>query len=128
MKPSFEIYKIERNIKLNGSHYNFFRRSKNEYGEYNKDYDITIELDGLYHEEISHITIDTNNATRIETTSRKTLRPYILTTFSRYIQSTVLIDDVVNVNGINYVVTGITNIQEKNFGIDISLEVIQNGF
>ena len=125
MNPNFETRKIERLLATNGKEYTFKRRKKNNYGEYvNNEFDET-KIVCVFHEITSHVTESATEASVMQSTMLKMLRPALLTTYKRYLENMIVKDDLVNINGQDYKVTGITNIQEGNFGIDISLDVIK---
>lgn len=120
MKKDFQTNKIERLLKAQGQQFNFVRKGKNEFGETdNTDLPQISTLVGVYHEQNSYISLSESEASVIPS---KPI-PMILTTYQRYKNTLVLPDDKVSINGRNFKVTGITNIQEGNYGIDISLEV-----
>lgn len=120
MKISFERNKIKRLINYFGQSLNFKRKGKNEFGEETED--ITeITINGVYHELSSHVSVSEGNATR--TQSKPT--PMVLTLYEEFNTNPILLDDTLFVNKKLYRVTGATNIQEGNYGVDISLELIQ---
>ena len=115
-------FKLKREIQKSGSEYEFVRaKQKNSFGEPDTSEYIPVKtLIGIYHEEGSQISITTGETTQ----TRNKKSPALLCLYD----DTTLINvgDVVLINGKKCSVTGITNIQEWNIIVDISLEVVDN--
>lgn len=121
MKPAFEANKIKRCVNTVGTLFDFNRKAKNLFGEFDNDAVQIISLKGVYHQQSSHISVSESTGTR---TKSKPI-PMILTTWELFEAEPILLDDTVVLNDKKYLVNGVTNIQEGNYGADISLEVIQ---
>lgn len=121
MKTSFEENKLKRLINTQGQFFVFKRYGENDFGEYDPDTPIAeIEVKGVYHETTSYVSVTESTATRSQTKPV----PMVLTLWKSIENNPVKLDDKVEYNGKEYRVTGVTNIQERNYGADISLEVI----
>lgn len=81
------------------------------------------ELQGLYHEQSSHVKVTTGDTTQIR--SKKI--PMILCLYDDFVMLDLKMGDKVKINGKTYKVTGVVNIQEWNIIADVSLEVIDVG-
>jgi len=121
MNKAFEAYKIAREIKRSGGFYTFFRYVLNDFDEPTDETKDVATISGLYHEQNSNIEITTGDTTQIRTTKI----PMILCLYEDV--SDLQIGDVVTINGKNYKLTGIVNVQEWSIVGDISLEVIDDG-
>lgn len=119
MQHSFEAYKIKQQIKRQGKTFIFQRNGKNEFGEANGE-KISITVEGIYHEQSSHIAVKESEATRYQSKPV----PSILMTWESFTKNPIVIDDTTTMNARTYRVTGTINIQEGNFGADISMEVV----
>lgn len=122
MHAQFSKQKIRRLVKTQGVQFNFVRREKNDYGEIDDtSMPQILTLQGVYHEQSSYVSVTSSDATRTQT--KKT--PMILTVYDDFEASPVMLDDEMEFNGKQFRVTGVVNVNEENFAIDISLEVIQ---
>ena len=54
LNNKYELYKVKREIKRNGSTINFFRTEKNDFGEPTHDGKIIHSIKGLYYEFAAH--------------------------------------------------------------------------
>lgn len=121
MKPSFEENKLRRLIKTHGTQFNFTRKEKNQFGEVDETALLTVnKIYGVYHEQNSYVSVSHATGTR----SQSKPIPMVLTLWKEVVANPVKIDDLVCHNNLNYRVSGITNIQEGNYGADISLELV----
>lgn len=121
MRSAFEVNKIRRLIKTQGKLFKFEHFGENEFGEFDPNIPIsTAEFSGVYHETSSHVTVSETTGTRSQTKPV----PMVLTLWENVLKSPVYLDDKLICSGKTYRVTGVTNIQEGNYGADISLEVI----
>lgn len=120
INTKFEVYKITREIKRSGKTYEVFRRCKNEFGELSDEIQSVGVLVGLYHEENSYVEIKTSEATQY----RNKKQPKILSLFSDIEYLNLKLGDIIDINGKTFTVSSVTNIQEWNIVIDISLEEV----
>ena len=123
INKKFEAYKIKREIKRSGIAFEFKRSKKNNFNESIKEFEIIGNFNGLYHEQNSTISINTNDATQVR--SKKI--PMILCLYEDTASLALQVGDFVTINSRTFKVTGVTNIQEWNIISDISLEVVDNG-
>lgn len=118
MNINFEIQKLKRIIAKQGTTFTFVRYDKDLYG---KKLDTILELNdikGVFHVGVSHISVIASDASKVQSKSI----PYVLCLYSEK-SNKVQQGDVLEFNGKKYKVTGKTNILEKNYAFDISLEV-----
>lgn len=120
MNTAMQKRKIERVIKTQGKAFTFRRNSLNKFKEVSKTEVLQIPINGLYHEQASYITITEGLATR----RQKKVIPMVMVLYDDFKSQPIKLDDVVTHNSINYKVSGFTNVQEENFAIEISLEVV----
>ncbi len=120
----FEKHKIKREIKMNGTQYEFFRMVKNEFGELTENPVSVGILKGIYHEQNSYISETINS----ETISRQRKIPCILCLFEDLQKLRLQVDDyfsVTNYMGFGdrrFYLKGITDVQNWNEIADISFE------
>ena len=121
MNIKFEKAKLKRELKRSGKDYIFSRMGENEFGEKNEQpVEIGI-LNAIYHETNGHISTTKKDSTIY----RKLKTPMLL---CLYEDTTFLnVGDTTIINGKEYRVTGIVNVQEWDIIGDVSLEVIDNG-
>ena len=118
MNTKFEAWKVRREILKSGVDFDFKRQGKNKYKEPEGDLVDAVKIKGLYHEENSYIEEQSDGVNTIRT--KKV--PKILVVYDD--TSTQLKrKDEVEYNGKLYQVTGITDIQNWNVILDVSLEV-----
>lgn len=115
----FQRNKVARNINLRGSEYTFKRYGINKFKE-KSELIKTISIKGLFHNTVSYVSIIQGEATR----KQKKFTPTILMLYDDFEMDPLNIDDEVEFMGQKYKVTGWVNIEEGNYAIDISLEVI----
>ena len=115
--------KISRQIKQNGSSYTFNRFGVDEYGQKTDEVIETFSFKGLFHETISHISVqltEAESARVVEVPSS-----YILCLFED--GDKISLDDFVEINGNIYKVVNKINVGGFNIAYDISLRVEVNG-
>lgn len=122
INTQFEAYKIKRELKRNGSEFVFKRKFDNKFGEPSSEERKIGLLKGLYHEQNSNIQITTGDTTQVRTKKI----PMILCLYDDVTSLALQVGDFLEINGRQFKVTGITNIQEWNIISDISLEVVDN--
>ena len=123
MNKKFEVYKLKRELKRSGDDYKFTRLVVNKFGEPLNDAEELGTLRGLYHEKNEHIAVTMGDTTQVRT--KKV--PSILCLYEDIVPLTLVIGDMIKLNGRTMKVTGIVNIQEWNLIADISLEVVDDG-
>lgn len=121
INTKFEAYKLRRELKRVGTEYEFKRAKLNNFKEPTNESVLAGKLTGLYHEQNSHVSITTSDAT--QTRTKKV--PMILCLYED--AKTLKLGDTVKINSKELKVTGIVNIQEWNIIADISLEVVDDG-
>ena len=120
INTKFEVYKIQREIKRSGIEIEFFRPSKNDYEE--KDYSVLTaigSLKGLYHEVISKISLESGETTQYRTVKE----PAFLTLWKDVAPLELRTGDVAQINGKEFLVIKVENIQEWNLIADVHMEV-----
>lgn len=122
INTQFEAYKIKRELKRSGIDYEFKRSGLNDFGEPDNKLVTVGIIKGLYHEQNSNIQITTGDTTQVRTKKI----PMILCLYDDTASLVLQVGDLLEINGKQFKVTGITNIQEWNIISDISLEVVDN--
>ena len=122
INTQFEAYKIKRELKRSGIDYEFKRSGLNDFGEPDNELVTIGIIKGLYHEQNSNIQITTGDTTQVRTKKI----PMILCLYDDAASLVLQVGDLLEINGRQFNVTGITNIQEWNIISDISLEVVDN--
>lgn len=122
INKEFEAYKVKREIKRSGIDYEFKRSGLNDFGEPDNKLVTVGIIKGLYHEQNSNIQITTGDTTQVRTKKI----PMILCLYDDTASLVLQVGDLLEINGKQFKVTGITNIQEWNIISDISLEVVDN--
>ena len=120
VNKKFELYKIRREVRRSGEQYDFFKNESNEFGSPTGEPVFVCSLNGIYHEENSHIFLTTGETTQYR--SKKI--PNILCEYSEVKE--IKVGMYTKINNKKYNVTGVTNIQEWNLIADISLELVDN--
>ena len=113
--------KINRQIKQNGSTYNFNHFGVDEYGQRSDEVQETFIVKGIFHETVNHVSITEADGARVVDVPKT----YILCLFED--GEPINIDDRVEINEKVYRVTGKTNVGNYNIAFDISLELIVDG-
>ncbi|MDR0326684.1 MAG: hypothetical protein LBI05_00145 [Planctomycetaceae bacterium] len=129
MNTQFERNKLQRELDRSGKQLDFFRSTKNAFGEPLPEAENIGTILGLYHE--------VNGFNRSSMAGGTTLtrgmasgvpkEPRILCLYESVTECDLRFDDYTIHNGKRYKVVEITNIQEWNIIADISLEVVGNG-
>ena len=122
INTQFEACKIKRELKRSGIDYEFKRSGLNDFGEPDNELVTIGIIKGLYHEQNSNIQITTGDTTQVRTKKI----PMILCLYDDAASLVLQVGDLLEINGRQFKVTGITNIQEWNIISDISLEVVDN--
>lgn len=124
----FEAYKIQREIKRSGKTFAFKKPDLNDFGEPKRDENGNyifqsgdLELNGIYHETNSYISLVTGDTTATRTKKE----PMILCLYED--TAGLKVGDVTYINGKMFKLTGVKNIQEWSIIGDISLEVFDDG-
>lgn len=117
MNKEFELRKIAKEIKRNGSLYSFNRMELNKYKEPTDVVKSVIELKGLYHETRSYINISTTEGANIISKPQ----PLIMCVYEA--AKDLEQGDIVVIGNNTYTVNAINNLQNYNIIIDISLEL-----
>lgn len=116
-----ELYKVIREIKINGDIYIFYRKSTDSYGEETKDAHRVCDIKGLFHTSKGYITRNIQDAT----ISHSKGQPKLLVEYKK--ASEIKNGDFLIINNNTYKVIEKNNIQEYNIVSDISLELVING-
>lgn len=118
--PKFEENKLRRLIRTQGICYRFYRPELDKFKE-PTGHTWANELKGVFHQTTQHISVYTVEGGSIQTKQV----PMILAPFAeaRNLQQ----DDLVDINGRCYKVTGLLDIGNWNIAIDISLEEVLDG-
>lgn len=118
----FEAYKLKREIKRSGRIFSFKRADRNKYKEPTCKYDCVGEIGGLYHEQSSMVSVQTNETTQ----SRTKKIPAILCLWEDVVCIGLQFEDVVKINSKIFKITSIENVSELGIIADISLEVFDS--
>lgn len=118
-----ELHKVKREICLHGTRYEFKRDILDEYKEPTGEKKV-ITTCGLFHitkDYIQFVTANSDGSNKV----RGKGQPMVLVCYedAKYIKS----EDVVKINGRNYKINHVNNIQEMNIVADISLELVLDG-
>lgn len=115
--PRFELNKIRRLINVNGILYTFKRDMVDDFKEVTGAVsEMTVK--GVFHQTTQHISVVGSDAASVQQKSS----PYIL---ALYADAECLAQgDHVVINGVKYKVTGLTDVNNWNIAIDISLEAV----
>lgn len=118
---SFQRNKVNRLILVNGQNFVFKRQKLNDYGEPIKSEYEQIKIKGFYHESSSFVTSSGTD----DSVMRTEPQPMILCTMED--GGKLKKNDMLDFNGKTYKLVDLTNVNQLNVCIDISLEVIQSG-
>ena len=118
-----ELHKVKKEICLHGKMYEFKRDILDEYKEPTGEKKV-ITTCGLFHitkNYIQFVTANSDGSNKI----RSKGQPMMLVCYedAKYLKS----EDVVKINGRNYKINHVNNIQEMNIVVDISLELVLDG-
>ena len=122
INKKFEAYKISRELKRSGASFVFYRKGLNRFKEKSEEKKEIVTLRGLYHEIKSYIKVESQEGFRARTEKS----PMILCLYDSD-SLKLQIDDILILSGIEYKVTGLSNISNWNILVDISLEVVDDG-
>ena len=131
MNLAFEKNKLQRNLDRSGKDYDFYRTPKNAFGE--PDRETAAEkigsLRGLYHEVSNYVHLRMTDTTQVRRNigSAGTKDTRILCLMEKVVESGLQFGDYTIINGKQFRVTAVTNVQEWNIIADISLEVVDDG-
>ena len=128
INKKFELYKLRRELKRDGTQFTFMRNSLNEFNEPGGDPIEVVTVVGLYHETNSYVTVTSQDGS----TTRTEKKPMLLCAVEDIVDKGLQVGDYVDVQDNVYSeskrmkLTGIVDV--LNFGIiaDISLEVVDN--
>jgi len=128
MNLKFESYKLRRELERSGTIFDFYRLAVNAFGEPDGDCEKIGTILGLYHEENDYIRLVASEAAqRRQTAGKLKKQPKLLCLYESIIECNLQVGDYTIINGKQYKVTGVVNIQEWNIIADISLEVVEDG-
>ena len=113
---SFELHKVEREIKMHGDTFEIHRDILDDYGEVTGNSEKVCETRGLFHISKGFVSRSTIDAT----TTHATGNPMLLCLFSETEQ--VRSGDWLELNGARYNITDVSNVSEQNIVADMSLE------
>lgn len=116
--PNFLLHRIKYRINMSGKEYVFNRQSTDKYGQPTDKMDVVCVVKCVYHEANGYIQVSASDATVIR--SKKS--PMLL---CAYDDATKLRQgDLVEIEGCQYKICGILNIQNYSVAADISLEEV----
>ena len=116
-----ELYKVQREIKMHGDTFSFYRETLDDYGESTGHETFVKMVSGLFHTSKGYISQSILDATDIHTKGQ----PKLLTTYEE--QEEIQNGDYFVLNNNKYKVIEKNNIQEYNIVCDISLELMLDG-
>lgn len=122
-QSEFQKAKLRRVLTVQGKLYTFKRYQLNQFKEKTTQATEVSTLKGLFHNVTSYISVQEGEATR----KQRKFTPTIMTLYDDFILSPVLMGDEVEFEGKRYTVTGTENVEEGNYAVDISLEVVDIG-
>lgn len=117
----FEQHKIKREIVTNGDSYIVYRDIVDKYGEATGEKVVVTMISGLFHVSKGYVTDMIDDGTHTHGKEQPMLM--ILFMDSELIRS----GDMILINGRQYKIVDINNIQECNVVCDLSLEVVLGG-
>lgn len=120
LNTAFQTCKLRRALKIQGKEYLFKRYGVNKFKEKTPVELDSISIKGIFHNTTSYIDITEGAATK----KQRKFTPMLMVLYEDYIIKPVLTGDIVEFMGQRYKVTGIDNVEESDYAIDISLEVI----
>lgn len=125
VNKDFELYKLRREIQRSGTGCRFYRPQTNGYDELDMD-NLKIlssgeceEFFGLYHEVNGHVSLSVGNQTQY----RSTKVPAFLIPWEDIQSLELRTNDIAEINGKQFIITKVGNIQEWNLIADIYMEV-----
>ena len=123
MNTKFEAYKISRVIKREGTEVEFFRNTRNAYGEQTDEAESIGTLAGLYHETNGRIEVDRGGVSVWRTVQL----PYVTATLDDIKALELKVDDWCIVGHRRHTVGGIVDVQQWGIIGTVTLEVLDNG-
>ena len=119
---SSQAHKVERFLKTYGEMITFMRQSLNEFGEPDPDGEFALyQLLGVYHEEVPHMYV-------VETTANASThrqKPSSMILIKATDADMVKIHDLVSYHGRCYRVIEKTDVSERSFAVNVSIEEVQ---
>ena len=118
---TFELYKIKREIYINGERYNIYRESKDDYGTITGEYTLVEDdVKGLFHTSKSYISSETSDGTKTHTKGK----PMLLMCYedTERIQQ----GDVIFIGDNKYKIIEKNNVQMYDIVCDIYMELVVN--
>lgn len=126
LHSNFQRQKIDRYLTVHGADYTFLRYSKDEYEELNRAASPhSIRLRGLFYTQNNQKgfwMLNEFDETRVR--YKRYLTSFIIVRYIDFAPDPVQLDDEVSLNGKLYRVTGVTNVQEDNFAVNISVDLV----
>lgn len=113
---SFELHKVEREIKMHGDTFEIHRDILDDYGEVTGNSEKVCETRGLFHISKGFVSRSTTDGT----TTHAAGSPMLLCTLEETKQ--IKSGDWFEVNGVRYNITDLTNVGEQNIVVNMSLE------
>ena len=130
MNTNFTASKVQRELKRSGKDYDFFRPAVNSFGEKQDAGEKIGTLLGLYHEVNNFARVDTTEAgqvRRVLGAAGQKKQPMLLCLYESVNGCGLKFGDYTVINGRQFKVTGVVNVQKWNIIADISLEVVADG-
>lgn len=123
---NFQRRKIERYLDVHGTFYTFMRYGKNVYKEPVKTTPShVISIRGFFYTQNNQKgfwMLNEFDETRVR--YKRYLTNFIIVTYDDFALTPIELDDEVEINGQPYKVTGVTNVQEDNFAVNISVDLV----
>lgn len=123
MQSDFQKAKLRRVLTVQGRSYTFKRYLLNQFKEKTSQATEVTTLKGIFHNVTSYIAVQEGDATR----KQRKFTPTIMTLYDDFIVTPIVMGDEVEFEGKRYAVTGTENVEEGNYAVDISLEVVDLG-
>ena len=117
----FELYKIKREIYINGKRYKIYRENEDDYGTITGEYTLVEDdIKGLFHTSKSYISSEISDGTKTHTKGQ----PMLLTCYED--TERIKQGDVIFIGDNKYKIIEKNNIQMYDIVCDISMELIVN--
>lgn len=122
MIPSYELHFVRREIETHGKEYTFYRKMLDKYKQDTGDYEEVGKIRCLYHTEKGYVseTVGDFGRTRERGAPKLLVVPENATKIRK--------NDLVEINGIVFEVVDLNNVGELNIVVDLSLEVVLDGW
>lgn len=120
LNTAFQTCKLRRALKIQGKEYLFKRYGANKFKEKTPVELDSISIKGIFHNTTSY----TDIAEGASTKKQRKFTPMLMVLHEDYIVKPVLTGDVTEFMGQRYKVTGVENVEESDYAINISLEVV----